>query len=475
MTFDTSLFIIFFVVIVGLYHTMSWSWRTKKVLLLLASYVFYMAWDPGFVVLIWLSTVVDHVVARRMARAPRAQRSRWLWLSLGTNLGLLSYFKYWEFFTSNLSTMLTSVGVTWNPGEWSIILPVGISFYTFQTLSYTIDVYREKIDPEEVGGLDFALFVAFFPQLVAGPIVRAIDFLPQLTTPRKANASQMGWGAALLIVGLFFKMVLGDTFLGPVANLAYNAAQDASLTMFHAWIGTLAFAGQIYFDFAGYSTCAIGAALCFGFKLPDNFQSPYGALGFSDFWRRWHMSLSTWLRDYLYISLGGNRHGPLRTYVNLSLTMLLGGLWHGASWNFVVWGALHGMYLVVERLGRRMWEGKTWAQSIPALCVGWSVTFVAVCFAWIFFRAETLPEALSITGSMLGFDGATRPLSASNIVSVLAVCVPMCAIQVAMRRRRLASLVQKAPFWLISLALTAMIILIYMSPSKSNAFIYFQF
>ena len=281
------------------------------------------------------------------------------------------------------------IGVEYHPPALSIVLPVGISFYTFQTLSYTIDIYlsRTKLSPSF---LDFALFVTFFPQLVAGPIVRAVDFLPQLERPRRASSEQFGWGLCLLTLGLFEKIVLSDGILAPVADQIYRATDQVSWAQ--AWIGTFAFSGQIFFDFAGYSTCAIGAGLCLGFELPTNFRAPYAAMGFSDFWQRWHISLSAWLRDYLYIPLGGNRSSAPRTYVNLAVTMLLGGLWHGASWRFVIWGAIHGFYLMVERIVRRN-RGPVRSESLAVQLATILLTYLMVCITWVFFRAQSLSDA----------------------------------------------------------------------------------
>jgi len=347
MVFNSLTFLVFFCVVLGL-HQLPLPWRVKKGNLLAASYLFYAAWNPIFVLLLWTSTIVDWFVAKWIVRTDgRAGKRGILLLSLVVNLGFLGYFKYGTFLLENWAGLLKVFGLTYHPLVSPIVLPVGISFYTFETLSYTLEVYRGQVPPWD-SFLDFALFVAFFPHLVAGPIVRAADFLPQCRTPKRVTAPQLGWGLSLLAFGLFEKVVVADALLAPVADQVYSSWEKAGC--FDAWIGTLAFSGQIFFDFAGYSLCAIGAALCLGFVLKDNFHLPYAAIGFSDFWRRWHLSLSTWLRDYLYISLGGNRRGEARTYVNLMLTMLIGGLWHGASWRFVVWGGLHGMYLIVERI-----------------------------------------------------------------------------------------------------------------------------
>ena len=285
--------------------------------------------------------MVDFVLDR--VEHPTGRRAV-LIASLTLNLGLLAFFKYGVFVAENVAALLGMVGMRYRPAFPDIILPLGISFYTFETISYLVDVYRRKIRAWD-SFLDYALFLTFFPHLVAGPIVRADDFLPQCRTPRRASAGQLGWGLALLTIGLFEKMFLADLILLPTVDLVFGAADQAGFV--DAWIGTLAFAGQILFDFSGYSTCAIGVALCLGFVLRDNFHFPYATVGFSDFWRRWHISLSTWLRDYLYIPLGGNRRGPARTKVNLMITMLLGssgtgprgGSWPGAACTGSSWSA----------------------------------------------------------------------------------------------------------------------------------------
>ena len=351
MLFNSPTFLAFFLVVLAVHYS-PLEWTPKKGFLLLASYLFYAAWNPPFVALIWLSTVVDWYAAKWMfASSSPTLRRGLLILSLTTNLGLLGFFKYSGFVLENFVAVAQLGGVIFTPVDLGVLLPIGISFYTFQTLSYTIDVYRGQLEPAD-SPLDFALFVTFFPQLVAGPIVRASQFLPQLVEEKRATSAQMGWGFSLFTLGLFEKVVLADSWMAPAADVVYDAAPLAGAM--DAWVGTLAFSAQIFFDFAGYSTCAIGIALCLGFALPDNFRYPYAAIGFSDFWSRWHISLSSWLRDYLYIPLGGNRRGRRRTYINLGLTMLLGGLWHGAAWRFVVWGGLHGAYLGIERwLGKR--------------------------------------------------------------------------------------------------------------------------
>jgi D-alanyl-lipoteichoic acid acyltransferase DltB (MBOAT superfamily) len=297
--------------------------------------------------LLWLSTVVDFFVGKALYEQENTVKKKLLLVvSLIGNLGMLCFFKYGGFLLDNFVLLTNAIGIDFHPAKPNIILPAGISFYTFTTLCYTIDMYKKRSEPVKQL-LDFSLFVTFFPHLVAGPIVRPEQLAPQFETPRKANQTQLLQGLFLLSLGLFMKVVLADGMLASPADTVFSA--QAPLATLDAWMGVLAFSGQIFFDFAGYSTCAIAVAMCLGFVLPENFKYPYAAIGFSDFWKRWHITLSAWLRDYLYIPLGGNRNGKFRTYINLMITMLLGGLWHGANWTFVVWGGLHGLFLAVEK------------------------------------------------------------------------------------------------------------------------------
>lgn len=360
MLFNSLTFLVFFCTVFTL-HFLIPSWRGRKVLLLVSSYLFYAAWNPPYVLILAFSTSADWWLARRIGQTEDAARRRGLLLlSLACNLSLLGFFKYGGFLLENFQRAASTIGLDYQPPEWSIVLPVGISFYTFASLSYTIDVYRRQVR-SDFSLADYALFVSFFPHLVAGPIVRARLLLPQVEQPRHATRDQIGWGLCLLCFGLFQKAVLADALFAPLVDAVYA---DPAV---HGWVDTvaavLAFSGQIYYDFAGYSLAAIGLALCFGFEFPDNFRHPYAARGLSDFWRRWHISLSSWLRDYLYIPLGGNRNGELNAARNLMLTMLIGGLWHGASWMFVLWGAAR---LVSRRRAR--------VESAPAACAGHGVT-----------------------------------------------------------------------------------------------------
>ncbi len=364
-----------------LYYCLRRFRRAQVGLLLVSSYAFYGYWDYRFLLLLWISTLVDYLVGLGLARSNcEGRRRTLLTLSLVVNLGLLGVFKYFDFFQQSLTALLTQIGLSYHPLLLQVVLPVGISFYTFQTLGYTIDVYRREVEPEK-DLPTFALFVAYFPQLVAGPIERARDLLPQLRRAAPLDLPRLTSGFILIVLGLFKKCVLGDLAGFYLVEPAFSAPQGG----LHLWVGTLAFAVQIYGDFAGYSDLARGVSRCFGIELSRNFLAPYLALNITDFWRRWHVTLSHWFRDYLYIPLGGNRLGPRRTYFNLVVTMLLCGLWHGAAWNFILWGAYHGVLLLSHRTLRR--------PSTKSAGPGWDLArglgcFILVCYGWMVFRIE---------------------------------------------------------------------------------------
>ena len=473
MQFNSLTFVVFFAVVVTLYYSLT-SWTARKTLLVVASYLFYAAWNPLFIVLLWISTIADWTIARRIAAAEgRRQKQLLVTLSLSINLGLLGYFKYGGFLLDNFVSLMAGLGVDFVPPEASIVLPIGISFYTFQTLSYTLDVYRGQMQPR-YSLLDFSLFVSFFPQLVAGPIVRASYFLPQCLESRRATADTMGWGLALVAFGLFAKVVLADSVLAPVADAVFGAP-DAVGT-FEAWLGVLAFSGQIFFDFSGYSTCAIGAAMCLGFALPDNFRSPYAAIGFSDFWRRWHISLSQWLRDYLYVSLGGNRKGEMRTFVNLVVTMFLGGLWHGASWMFVIWGLLHGFYLVVEHGAKAAFSGVAVFHSRLARAVFGVLTFLIVSMTWVFFRAADMDAATTLLAVMTIPTDIGSLIFAEQLPAIVLVLLGLVGWHWVSRDSNLELLFERLPLWSRALVISAVVVsIIYSGGGAQHAFIYFQF
>jgi alginate O-acetyltransferase complex protein AlgI len=479
MPFDTLTFVLFFLLIWPL-DRLSLGSNLRKPLLLLASWLFYAGWNPFFLPMLIATSTLDWWLGKRLMQASVAAKPRWLLLSLVSNLGVLAFFKYRFFIADVVDDVIGTqlFAALHAPGAIQWALPVGISFYTFQSLSYCIDAYRGELPKTPVSWLDFSLYVAFFPQLVAGPIVRFHDFYPQLSRINIANAQAIGSGITLMIVGLFLKIVGADSVFAPVADVLFTGG--ATVDFAHAWLAALAFTGQIFCDFSGYSLCAIGAARTLGFALPDNFNAPYAAIGLSDFWRRWHISLSTWLRDYLYIPLGGNRAGVLRTYLSLSLTMLIGGLWHGAAWTFVIWGALHGAFLVIERLLRPL--SAVVINNSPLMIVSllltplsWLLTLVAVVFAWVFFRASDSAQALQICAQMLNIAGhPNAPLLPMETLMLWAFLLLLSA-QLLQRRYALLLRLQHAPTWLLGPLLGLIFSAIVLSPGNARAFIYFQF
>jgi alginate O-acetyltransferase complex protein AlgI len=394
----------------------------QNAILLVASYVFYGWWDWRFLSLIALSTTIDFFCALAIApeRNPTVKR-RLLLISLCSNLGILGFFKYFDFFVASGAGLLETLGFGVSIPTLSIILPVGISFYTFQTMGYTIDVYRGEQTPTR-NFATFALYVAYFPQLVAGPIERSRRLLPQLTNARRVDGTDWVVGAQLIVLGLFKKLCIADG-VAPYVDRAFS--DPAGVQGPEMLLCVYLFALQIYGDFSGYSDIARGVSRLFGIRLVVNFRQPYLSESISEFWRRWHISLSTWLRDYLYISLGGNRSGSLRTYRNLSITMLLGGLWHGASWNFVIWGGLHGVFLALHRMWnpRRSLTMEPEGVSSPAIrAIRIAVTFHLVCFLWIFFRAGDLAASTTVLTSLVSAWSAPPPVFAiTALIFMLAV------------------------------------------------------
>ncbi len=477
MVFNSYTFLAFFAIILVL-HNLPLSWNTKKVNLLLASYIFYAAWNPPFILLLWLSTVVDFYVGKALYTQENPHKKKMLLVvSLIGNLGMLVFFKYGTFLLDNFVLLVNTIGLDYHPAKPNIILPAGISFYTFTTLCYTIDMYYKKSEPVK-SMLDFSLFVTFFPHLVAGPIVRPPQLVPQFESPRVANQRQLIDGLFLLSLGLFMKVVLADGMLAGTADTIFGAKDW--LPALDAWAGVFAFSGQIFFDFAGYSTCAVGVALCLGFVLPQNFHYPYAAIGFSDFWRRWHITLSTWLRDYLYIPLGGNRHGKRRMYFALMVTMLLGGLWHGANWTFVVWGALHGLYLWVEKFIRDRRVARTGDDHAPinpwlGFCYAF-LTFMLVNITWVFFRSGTFEKAWQMLQSMFGMGAGGRPELTSLALLKVAIVIPaMLIAHWLMRNRKVLQVAHHLSWWKLGLVWSTLILLLIWAQESSSSFIYFQF
>ena len=460
MLFTQLEFLVFFAIVLCL----AWIARSRVVrnlVLLVASYYFYAYWDYRFCSLLMISTLVDFVVARLIYQSNHSRvRLRLLIVSLAVNLGMLGYFKYCDFFIESARPILQSAGLSVQTLE--LILPVGISFFTFQTLSYTIDVYREKLQPHE-SLLDFALFVAFFPQLVAGPIVRARELLPQLATTPSFSRRRMYSGAQQMLRGAVKKVLLADR-LGEMVDVVF-AGPDlySGITV---WIAVLAYAGQIYYDFCGYSDIAIGAAKMLGYRFPANFRHPYLATSMADFWHRWHMTLSRWLRDYLYISLGGSRHGSVVTYRNLMITMTLGGLWHGAAWTFVIWGIWHGVILALERMTSRFR-----VFQLP-LAIKWLTTFLVILFGWVLFRSPNLQVAFTVFAKMSTLSAGIDwfpPLA----IGALA-CLALDHIVWRTRLRRAMRLPALAWYSPVAASIMIWALLIY-APSGFRPFVYFQF
>jgi D-alanyl-lipoteichoic acid acyltransferase DltB (MBOAT superfamily) len=393
-----------FALFLPLVFTVHWTLphRGRIVFLLIASYLFYGWWDPRFLTLIAISTLVDYFVARALETTADERRRRLVFLmSIVANLGILGFFKYSGFFVQSAADLLNSLGVEANPAFLRVVLPVGISFYTFQTMSYTFDVFRRRI-PAERDLLSFALFVSYFPQLVAGPIERAGRLLPQIKAERDFPSwERIASGLVLIGLGLFKKVAIADV-MAPIANAAFaNPSSQSSLALL---VGVYAFALQIYGDFSGYTDIARGASRLFGIELMRNFEQPYLSRNITEFWRTWHVSLSSWLHDYLYVPLGGNRKGPRRTYLNLMIVMVLGGLWHGAAWTFVVWGALHGIFLAVHRmLGHYSPRGFQGRFSFRRDVLRALLTFNLVCVAWVFFRAPSIESAWDYLSGLVAF------------------------------------------------------------------------
>jgi alginate O-acetyltransferase complex protein AlgI len=477
MLFPTTAFAIFFLFVFAGNWLLAGRGRAWKAFMLVASYGFYGYWNWRFVGLLGASTVLNHAAALGVERsASPTGRRFWLGLAIGFNLGALAFFKYYGFFVQTTYRVCLSLGVPCSLPLLDIVLPVGISFFTFQALSYVFDVFRGELAPAE-STLDFGVYLAFFPQLVAGPIVRARVLLPQVSATPDRGCVDFGRAATLILVGLFKKVVVANVLAERLVDPVFRAAGDHG-----AWdvlFATYGYAAQIYCDFSAYSDIAIGVALLLGFRFSNNFNAPYTAVSVRDFWQRWHISLSTWLRDYLYIPLGGSRTGAVRAMRNVMLVFLLGGLWHGAQWTFVAWGALHGIYLVAGRLfgaalARLRLAPPTGRQSGPAwrlLRACW--VFHLVCFAWICFRAETFADA----GALLRQLGDWRRPELATLPAALTIVLGL-ATQLC-DGDRLAPLwdwINRRSFVLQGL-LAAIILTVVMGlgPRGVAPFIYFQF
>ena len=471
MLFNSFEFLAFFAAVFAAYLALSRWHRGQNLLLLAASLVFYGWWDWRFLGLMLAAISVDWAVALAVAASddPR-RRKRLLLVSLVTQLTILGCFKYLGFFVASLTGALGSLGVAVHAPTLELVLPVGISFYTFQSIGYAIDVYRRALPPVR-RWTDFALFISFFPQLVAGPIERATHLLPQILKPRAVTWTHIHTGLFLINVGIFKKVVLADN-LALLADEIFNhhtRYQGLDLA-----VGALAFTFQIYCDFSAYSDIARGVAKMLGFDLMVNFRLPYFAVSPADFWRRWHISLSTWLRDYLYIPLGGNRHGEWRTYRNLALTMLLGGLWHGAAWNFVLWGAFHGLILIVYRLAEQARANKP-PLPLAALTLPLRVLamFALTVFGWILFRARSLDQLWHF---LTRIGPATSPHTLEFVHTLLFFTLPQLLAQtIEQRRGDLLTFNRLSPPLLGLLHGLLITLLIILGVRQSMEFIYFQF
>ncbi|MBU0679603.1 MAG: MBOAT family protein [Verrucomicrobia bacterium] len=471
MLFSSLDFVVFFVVVYAVYLVL--QHRAQNLLLLAASYFFYGCWDWRFLSLIAFSTTVDYFCALGIDGSENArEKKRYVAISAAVNLGILFFFKYFGFFAESMSVLLGRVGVEADIRFLRFVLPVGISFYTFQTMSYTVDVYRGQLKPTR-NFLDYALFVSFFPQLVAGPIERAKHLLPQVQLPRHITCKMVRDGAWLILLGYYKKVVLADNLAGFVDQV-FNKPQEAQGLIII--IGAVAFAFQIYGDFSGYSDIARGLAKLMGFDIMLNFRMPYFACNPSDFWRRWHISLSTWLRDYLYIPLGGNRKGTLMTYRNLMLTMLLGGLWHGAAWNFVAWGLYHGILLVIHRLMQPVLVRVSESLPVkPAILrfVNGLVFFLFTCFGWFLFRVNHLGDMTVLLGNIFSpftFNGKIA------LLSLACFALPLVLLDALQEVHDDMMVVKrwKAPVRLCCYAFVCASILL-CGAVQQHAFIYFQF
>jgi D-alanyl-lipoteichoic acid acyltransferase DltB (MBOAT superfamily) len=449
--------------------------RRWKIFMVVASYFFYGWWDWRYCFLLAFVTVTNQIFVVAIAES-RSHAAKRFWVTVGVvvDVGVLGYFKYYNFFAQSVTDGFAKFGIHISPQLRDIVLPIGVSFFTFQAMSYVIDAYRDNLKPVTL--LDFAVYISFFPHLIAGPIVRAVEFLPQLRKkpdPRYIEASR---AFRLIVAGMFKKVVVSSFLASTIVDKVFAAPNNHS--SLEVLLGIYGYAFQIYADFSGYTDIAIGCALLLGIRFPPNFDSPYRALSLQDFWRRWHMTLSRWLRDYLYISLGGNRKGRWNTYRNLMLTMLIGGLWHGASWTFVVWGGIHGTGLCVERLmaERRAALGLAAPPDTAAhRFMRWFVTFNVVCLAWVFFRAPTFSMAMSVLGRLFTGWGVPSPEVSLLLVVTLAL---MLASQFVPERTMEQVQVAFSNFPIVAQGVTlagCFFLIDALGPTGVAPFIYFQF
>ena len=481
-----------------MYGTLNWNWnwpmhglviatavvarligplKGQHLICLVGSYVFYGWWDWKFLFLVAFSTLLDFTLGLLVDRESEEKRRRKMMiLSIFMNLGFLGFFKYFNFFISSAAELLLALGFQPHMATLKIVLPIGISFYTFQSMSYVIDVYRKHM-PAEKNFLKYAAFVSFWPQLVAGPIVRAKDFLPQFNKSHDFNWDRVISGTGRILWGFFKKCVIADS-LSPFVDQIF--AEPNAFASINLLIGVVFYSFQIYCDFSGYSDIAIGFARILGFDFNENFRKPYFSQNFSEFWSRWHISLSSWLRDYLYIPLGGNRNGKFGTYRNNMLTMLLGGLWHGANWTFMFWGFLHGMYLIMQRqLGKpfgTMMSGLRFPNGLK-VCTNIALTYFFTCLAWIFFRATSFGKATDVIAGIVGLEGFSFVNVMNKFIVMKGVLLIgiLLVVEISDLKMHWNGLAFRNPAFRIVAFAALLWLIAFFGTFGGGAFIYFQF
>ena len=456
--------------------------KSQIIILLLTSYIFFWFASGWHIILLLISTCVDWTAGAKMSTTDNQKiRKKWLLASLITNLGLLGIFKYLDFIIESFNLVTLKFSSSLELDTIGLILPVGISFYTFQTMSYTIDIYRKKQDPYD-SFVDFACYAAFFPQLVAGPIVRSDHFREEIQNPLSINSKRFKLGLTLIIYGIAKKMVIADNVAIHANSIFVEGEHLANIGLI--WWATLCFGIQIYCDFSAYSDIAIGSAHLVGVKIPENFKTPYAATSPQDFWRRWHISLSTWLRDYLYIPLGGSRNGTKRMIFALMMTMLLGGLWHGASWNFILWGFIHGLLLIIHRFGKELKPVKKFFKFTKKIgvLISWTITQICVFFTWLIFRVEETAILLPSMKTFFGIEGhfdseeMFNHLPEIKVLTVIIVIsfIVLHGISGKLGRGKIWLSKRHPAIWGIICGLMLMLAF-YLRPAETVDFIYFRF
>jgi alginate O-acetyltransferase complex protein AlgI len=475
MLFPTTDFALFFCLVFLGHWMLNHNARAWKWFMIGASYIFYAWWNPRYVFLLLGVSAIAQLAAITVARQEGGRSRRWaMGIGVALTIAPLLYFKYYGFFTVNATNTAAALGLPFSPPLIQVVLPIGVSFYTFMAISYVVDVYHRTFDV--ASWTDVLLYLSFFPHLVAGPIVRPNELIPQLDVARDARHVDVVGAGWLILGGLFKKVVIANFLAGAIVDEVFLAPQR------HGWaeigVGIVAYAVQIYCDFSGYTDIAIGIAKLLGFQFPQNFDRPYSARSIQEFWRRWHMTLSRWLRDYLYIPLGGNRKGRVRTYVNLMITMLLGGLWHGAAWHFVVWGGLHGIFLVIHHWKQTLRARgvlapvpeRAWAHALQ-----WLSSFALVCCAWVFFRADSVATAWTMLARLCTFAPGTTALMTNKVLLAIGIGLATQFVprQPALRLQAAISRIRPVPMGIA--AAFALFAITTLGPRGVAPFIYFQF